>query len=79
MQFKKKDSFDFPVQCVGDKGTSGAKGQKGELGDAGADWYNAPAKNWRQCTWNAADGRDSGQINYAVSYRHLYQMKVRGR
>lgn len=58
--------------CVGDKGTSGARGQKGEVGDAGADWYDAPAPNWRQCTWNAGDGRDSGQIDYATCQIYKY-------
>ncbi|XP_038076073.1 collagen triple helix repeat-containing protein 1-like [Patiria miniata] len=52
------------LQCVGPKGAPGPQGPKGGVGDStDADWRNVlPVRNWRQCTWDYGDGRDSGVI-----------------
>ncbi|XP_072021039.1 collagen triple helix repeat-containing protein 1-like [Amphiura filiformis] len=57
------------AECVGQKGTRGPTGAKGVTGDEALDWYRAPRKNWRQCTWTSSDGRDSGTIASCQIYK----------
>ncbi|XP_028410688.1 collagen triple helix repeat-containing protein 1-like isoform X2 [Dendronephthya gigantea] len=43
---------------IGVPGAIGAPGQQGEKGDRGV----SATSNWKQCTWNAEDGKDNGLI-----------------
>ncbi|XP_070539763.1 collagen triple helix repeat-containing protein 1-like [Ptychodera flava] len=50
--------------CSGPKGPVGPDGAAGSKGTGTNDnWYVVTqSRNWRQCAWNYADGRDSGVI-----------------
>ena len=46
----------------GDKGAIGSTGSRGQKGDAGKNGADADHRNWKQCAWRSADGRDIGLI-----------------
>ncbi|XP_041459046.1 collagen triple helix repeat-containing protein 1-like [Lytechinus variegatus] len=57
-------------QCVGPEGPPGPPGSEGNQGSGTNDnWYDVmgSTRNWRQCTFNWADGRDSGTV-YTCSF-----------
>ncbi|XP_077996809.1 collagen triple helix repeat-containing protein 1-like [Glandiceps talaboti] len=56
-------------ECGGPKGPVGPPGPPGSQGSGtGDNWYVVTkSRNWRQCAWNYADGRDSGTI-YTCSF-----------
>jgi len=59
-------------------GSTGSRGQKGDEGENGAD---ADHRNWKQCAWKSADGRDIGLIKVFINISvtkvtHLYQCVI---
>ncbi|XP_068674460.1 collagen triple helix repeat-containing protein 1-like [Montipora foliosa] len=46
----------------GEKGVAGPSGQPGLKGEAGTSGKDADHRNWKQCVWRSADGRDIGLI-----------------
>ena len=70
----------------GESGTQGPAGQKGQRGDKGEIRTPGSPKlsshmNWKECTWNKAEGKDSGVIQasdlphglamYSTKFCHL--------
>jgi len=58
-----------PRGVKGENGMTGKPGLRGIKGEMGPNGTDTDHRNWKQCVWKKADGRDIGLIQVCIKLR----------